>query len=701
MPPVAAAIGAVISGISSAISAAAVSLGGLVSFASIGAFLASPIGALVIGIGLQLIAQMFVRKPQAPSVEAGKVTVRVAEPERWLVAGHGRQGGGILFAEYDANGNFWYLTVHADGYFTERTDVYLDDIIVTLNETNQVITDDFCLDNAGNIFDDEDTPDERKPYYTIWTTTHTRTDPTPPQIPEFQAAFPGADGWTNDHKLVGTSYSVVKVNSVSSENRYKVFRWRGPVGMGEPACSIVARWAEPYDPRTATYAHTENTALIWAYFRTHPFGRGKPFDSINWDRIAEQADICDISVIGIDGTQRQYECWGAFAESKERNTAEQEILLAMDGVLTFDDDGKCWARAGYYYAPTLQLNRGRDIMAMESVEAQNGESETQGVIVRYNDPAANYTVQPAAPWKNPIYYVEGETPKYLNIDAQCIKNHNQAMRLAKSIGYRSQSVYKIQPITFLRGLKAQKERIFNLLYDNVFAGDHEIVTTVELDENGIFCSFGAVPVDENRWKLLAGEEQHKPVYAEIDIDTTPVLATGVIVAYDGAKFVIAFDPAPREDWNYIFQYRLVGDPTWIDMFTNMVTSQSISGAVPQNQSYEFQYRTVTSQGKSTPFIDPPIVASSAIISISGTPVLTGNVGVPYAGFTVSASGGTTPYFFIDLYGRLPPGITIDPSSGVVSGTPTTNAVYPNIIIRASDINNAFNYLPTFAITISP
>src|SRR5690606_9524890 len=135
-----------------------------------------------------------------------------------------------------------------------------------------------------------------------------------------------------------------------------------------------------------TYKPSRNAALIWAWFRTHPYGRRKPESSINWDRIAEQADICDQIVTGLNGTTKRYECGIGIPEDKQRVIAEQEILMSMDGQIVFDDDGKTWCRAGHWYTPTLTLTRNRDIIAMESVEARNGESETQGVIVRYTDP---------------------------------------------------------------------------------------------------------------------------------------------------------------------------------------------------------------------------------------------------------------------------------------------------------------------------
>ena len=55
--------------------------------------------------------------------------------------------------------------------------------------------------------------------------------------------------------------------------------------------------------------------------------------------------------------------------------------------------------------------------------------------------------------------------------------------------------------------------------------------------------------------------------------------------------------------------------------------------------------------------------------------------------TMSASGGTAPYTWLDLGGHLPSGLSIS-SGGVVSGTPTVVGVFTTTI-RATDNVGAF------------
>lgn len=568
-------------------------------------FVASLIGTTIIAAGAFLISTILLGAGRAPDMEAASTNVKINDPPRWLHAGRSRSGGGALFGEFDSQGRFWYIVVHSDEILHEGYSHFLDDEPVTLGSDRYVLNKEFRL-KTNKDKDPADVDGQGRGYVRIWTTTYSETDPTPPRIAELDAAL--GSKWTSDHRLVGTTFSVICMDALPVEHRYKIYRWRGPFGLGEPAVSVVGDWANAYDPRDpsqvlgqrSTYKPTRNAALVWAWFRTHPFGRGKAESSINWQRIGEQAIICDQSVTGIEGTQKRYEAGVAFVDSKRRADCEKEILLACDGQIVFDEDGKTWVRVGYWHTPALSFSRNRDIMAMSSMEAQDGESETHGVIVRYIEPAANYTVQPSAAWINPLYYDPLTTPKFLYVDIQACQNHNQAMRLAKAIGMRSQPRHKIGPTVNLRGLQARHERIVNINYDNTFAGTYEIATPVELDAAGIFTGFGAVPVDAARWRLLPGEEQPKPVVdGSGGTPAFPAITGENVYLADGA-IRIDFPALPRNDATYLAEYILTSDITggendpWLPMTVNL--NAAVSGRLATSNSYTVRYRYAVASG---------------------------------------------------------------------------------------------------------
>jgi hypothetical protein len=580
--------------------------GGLVASGALGSgFLATLIGTVIVATGTFLIQAVLGIGAKAPSVEDAKTNVRIPDPPRWINAGRARSGGGALFGEFDSQGRFWYIIVHADEILQPGFSHFLDDEAVTLDANHYVIQKEFRL-KTNKDKDPAEFDGDGRGYVRIWTTTYSETDPTPPRIAALDSEFPSK--WTSDHRLVGTTFSVICMDALKVENRYKIYRWRGPFGLGEPAVNVLGDWANMYDPRDtsqvlgnrSTYKPSRNAALVWAWFRTHKFGRRKPESSINWDRIAEQADICDQTVVGIESTQKRYECGTAIVDTKMRADAEREILLSMDGEIVYDEDGKSWCRAGYWYEPTLSFSRNRDIMAMSSVEAQDGESVTQGVIVNYMEPEANYTSQPSAAWLNPIYYDPTQTPQFLTVDILTCQSHNQAMRLAKGIGLRSQPRHKIGPTVNLRGLRARQERIVKINYDNTFAGDYEIAAPVEMDATGIMTGFGAVPITSSRWTLLPGEEQPKPV---VDGSSTAVTYPAIVGAnayYQDGTLKVDFPDPDRDDATYVAEYILTSaitgsdsDP-WTPMAINLNTA--VSGVVPAGVSYTIRYRYVVGSG---------------------------------------------------------------------------------------------------------
>ncbi|MCC6574390.1 MAG: putative Ig domain-containing protein [Planctomycetes bacterium] len=74
----------------------------------------------------------------------------------------------------------------------------------------------------------------------------------------------------------------------------------------------------------------------------------------------------------------------------------------------------------------------------------------------------------------------------------------------------------------------------------------------------------------------------------------------------------------------------------------------------------------------------------------------GQPGTPYS-TTITVSGGASPYTFSVNSGTLPPLLTLNAASGVISGTPTSNGDY-SFQIRVTDSASAFA-LNTFSIHI--
>ena len=78
------------------------------------------------------------------------------------------------------------------------------------------------------------------------------------------------------------------------------------------------------------------------------------------------------------------------------------------------------------------------------------------------------------------------------------------------------------------------------------------------------------------------------------------------------------------------------------------------------------------------------VSVCPIITVNPATLPNGSVGTPY-NQTVSASGGTAPYFFSVSSGALPTGLILNSSTGAITGTPTTAGTF-TFTITATDAN---------------
>jgi hypothetical protein len=78
--------------------------------------------------------------------------------------------------------------------------------------------------------------------------------------------------------------------------------------------------------------------------------------------------------------------------------------------------------------------------------------------------------------------------------------------------------------------------------------------------------------------------------------------------------------------------------------------------------------TVTVTETPAPAPTVTVTVTPPVMTLLTTSLPAGKVGVPYSA-TLAASGGTTPYTWRVTGGDLPPGLRLDPKTGVLSGRP--------------------------------
>ena len=100
-------------------------------------------------------------------------------------------------------------------------------------------------------------------------------------------------------------------------------------------------------------------------------------------------------------------------------------------------------------------------------------------------------------------------------------------------------------------------------------------------------------------------------------------------------------------------------------------SGSISGTPTSTGEASFRVRVTSGEQTATSELRLSIVEPVGITTVT---LSDGRVGEPYAD-TVRATGGTGTYTFEVVTGRLAPGTTLDPSNGVISGTPVESGTF--------------------------
>jgi hypothetical protein len=97
-------------------------------------------------------------------------------------------------------------------------------------------------------------------------------------------------------------------------------------------------------------------------------------------------------------------------------------------------------------------------------------------------------------------------------------------------------------------------------------------------------------------------------------------------------------------------------------------------------------------------------ALTAVAGATTTVLATQNSAITSFNPFSSVSGGYTPYTYLVSAGTLPPGITINPSTGLVSGTPTALQSAANVTFSVRDVNNVVastTSTVSFTVSVTP
>ena len=156
---------------------------------------------------------------------------------------------------------------------------------------------------------------------------------------------------------------------------------------------------------------------------------------------------------------------------------------------------------------------------------------------------------------------------------------------------------------------------------------------------------------------------------------TATQATSITIAA-GVSITSAAPPTAVVSTAYSFTFAATGGTTPYTWSVNAGTLPAgltlssagvLSGTPTTVGSFPFSVNVIDANNGIATASITLVVTSSVTFTFSTPP--NGVVGTPYS-FTLSAAGGTTPYTWSISSGSLPAGLTLNTSTGVVSGTPT-------------------------------
>lgn len=115
------------------------------------------------------------------------------------------------------------------------------------------------------------------------------------------------------------------------------------------------------------------------------------------------------------------------------------------------------------------------------------------------------------------------------------------------------------------------------------------------------------------------------------------------------------------------------------------SSGAVTGTPTTAGTYNSTVRLTDALGNTLTFTAPVEIAPA--LTIGGTYLAAATVGSPYPNFNAQASGGYQPRTFSISAGALPAGLSLNTATGVISGTPTTQALY-NATLRVTDADGS-------------
>lgn len=345
-----------------------------------------------------------------------------------------------------------------------------------------------------------------------------------------------ADIWSSAHRLRGIAYIVSRYASDNPQAFTEMFPNR------DPTLTVTGRWAKLYDPRLdgsipggsgahrhnnkATWAWSDNAALIVLDYLTHADGYNRPIAKIDLASFQVMADICDEDVpLKAGGTENRYRSATSVYLTEKRTEVLARLLEACDASLHDQADGTWRIAGGEWIAPTVTLDA--SLGHIIEAEWRGGASAMERyneLAIKYLSPPHGYSEVEGDPWQattDPDFIAGLVETRPL--DLLQVPSHGQARRLAKIRIARDNPEWAGTILTNYVGLDAIGERCIHII-DPLLAIDHDFwIEQLEVmgDGTGTRITVRSANEDAYDWDEDTEEGTAPPVPIEVENEPGP------------------------------------------------------------------------------------------------------------------------------------------------------------------------------------
>lgn len=194
--------------------------------------------------------------------------------------------------------------------------------------------------------------------------------------------------WPSTSRLAGIAYVVCRVESDED-----IFR-------SMPEVTLLVSGAKVYDPRTSSWAWSDNPALCILDHLTSPvYGRGLPLSKIDLASFNASADYCDQLVADPDGNRKRYTCNGALDTQLPLEARLGHLLSSCNGFLVKQEDVYRLHIRGQQAATGITITEA-DIVGSTFWHQHGTKQSGNAAMCAFVDPDEEYQVN-VVQWPDP------------------------------------------------------------------------------------------------------------------------------------------------------------------------------------------------------------------------------------------------------------------------------------------------------------